>query len=226
MVKAVGGGGGRGLRAVHEARDLADAYARCRSEAGTAFGIDAVYVERLMRGARHVEIQVVGDGDGVASLGERDCSVQRRFQKLVEIAPSPALPGALRAALTDAALRLAGALRYRNLGTFEFLVGDAAASPPWVFIEANPRLQVEHTVSEAVTGLDLVQMQLRIASGASLAEPRPCRRARRRRSAATPCNGGSTPNVRRRRGRRGRPTGRLERFDLPSGPGLRCDTHA
>jgi acetyl/propionyl-CoA carboxylase alpha subunit/acetyl-CoA carboxylase carboxyltransferase component len=225
MVKAVGGGGGRGLRAVHEARDLAEAYARCRSEAGSAFGIDSVYVERLMSGARHIEVQVVGDGDGVASLGDRDCSVQWRFQKLVEIAPAPALPRGLRTALTDAALRLAGALRYRSLGTFEFLVGDAAASPQWVFIEANPRLQVEHTVSEAVTGLDLVQMQLRIASGASLAElglaagETAARRGyavQWRINAEAPDSTGQTQPA----------TGRLERFDLPSGPGLRCDTHA
>lgn len=125
MVKAIGGGGGRGMRAVLRAEDLAEAHARCVSEARAAFGVDGVYVERLMLNARHIEVQVLGDGSAVASLGERECTLQRRFQKLVEIAPSPSLSQAVRAQLTDAALRMARAVGYRGLGTFEFLVGGA-----------------------------------------------------------------------------------------------------
>jgi acetyl/propionyl-CoA carboxylase alpha subunit len=158
MVKAIGGVvAGRGMRAVLKAEELPEAHARCVSEAKAAFGIDGVYVERLMRNARHIEVQVLGDGQSVASLGERECTLQRRFQKLVEIAPSPSLPEALRAQVTQAALRMAKTVGYRGLGTFEFLVDAESSSLPFVFIEANPRLQVEHTVTEAVTGLDLVQ---------------------------------------------------------------------
>jgi acetyl/propionyl-CoA carboxylase alpha subunit len=127
MVKAIGGGGGRGMRAVLNAQALPEAHARCMSEAKAAFGIEGVYVERLMRNARHIEVQVLGDGTAVASLGERECTLQRRFQKLVEIAPSPSLPEALRAQVTQAALRMAKTVGYRGLGTFEFLV-DAASS--------------------------------------------------------------------------------------------------
>jgi acetyl/propionyl-CoA carboxylase alpha subunit/acetyl-CoA carboxylase carboxyltransferase component len=225
MIKAVGGGGGRGIRAVHSRAGVAEAYERCRSEAGAAFGVDGVYVERLMAGARHVEIQIVGDGANVASLGDRECTLQRRFQKLVEIAPSATLPENIRAAITEAALCLAAQVNYRNLGTFEFLVDADSSSPlPWVFIEANPRLQVEHTVSEAVTGLDLVQMQLQLASGASLGELgiAPGQTAARRGFAvqwrihaeSIDAAGRALPSQ-----------GRVERFELPSGPGVRCDTH-
>ncbi|MFL6751649.1 MAG: biotin carboxylase N-terminal domain-containing protein, partial [Sphingomicrobium sp.] len=125
MIKAVGGGGGRGMRAVTDAKELPAAYARCVSEA-RGFGVEGVYVERLMRHARHVEVQVIGDGDAVMSLGERECSLQRRFQKLVEIAPSPSLAEPLRERLVQAALTMARAAAYRSLGTFEFLV-DAAS---------------------------------------------------------------------------------------------------
>jgi acetyl/propionyl-CoA carboxylase alpha subunit/acetyl-CoA carboxylase carboxyltransferase component len=165
MIKAVGGGGGRGMRAVYSDADLAAVYERCRAEAGAAFGIDTVYVEALIADARHIEIQVVGDGTGaVVHLGERECSLQRRHQKLVEIAPSPSLPRRLREEMASAALRMAQAVGYRALGTFEFLVsGDS-----FHFIETNARLQVEHTVTEAVTGIDLVRTQLLIAGGATL----------------------------------------------------------
>ena len=176
MIKAVAGGGGRGTRAVSSADQVAAAFERCRSEAQGAFGDGALYVERMVTRARHVEVQIVGDGTEVVQVGERECSAQRRHQKLVEIAPAPGLPGALRARIIDAAQRVAAAAGYRGLGTFEFLVdaddsgddsGDAVA---FYFVEANPRLQVEHTVTEAVTGLDLVQAQLGIAGGRSLAE--------------------------------------------------------
>lgn len=169
MVKAVAGGGGRGMRAVTDPAGLDDAWTRCASEARAAFGSDSLYVEELIAAARHVEIQILGDGSGtVTQLGERDCTVQRRHQKLMEVAPSPTLPAATRAALAAAAVRMAAAVRYRGLGTFEFLV-DAADPARWLFIEANPRLQVEHTVTEEIYGVDLVQAQIRLAADESLA---------------------------------------------------------
>src|SRR5580704_12691608 len=164
MVKAVAGGGGRGLRPVTRQADLAGAMRRCASEAASAFGDGAVYVEQLLVPARHIEIQVIGDGTGaVAVLGDRDCSLQRRRQKLVEIAPAP-ISDALRARLSEAALALAGSVRYAGLATAEFLVEDDTIA----FLEVNPRLQVEHTVTEQVTGLDLVELALRVADGATL----------------------------------------------------------
>lgn len=224
MVKAIGGGGGRGMRAVLNADELPEAHARCMSEAKAAFGIEGVYVERLMRNARHIEVQVLGDGQAVASLGERECTLQRRFQKLVEIAPSPSLPEALRAQVTQAALRMAKTVGYRGLGTFEFLVDAASATLPFVFIEANPRLQVEHTVTEAVTGLDLVQLQIAVASGQPLSAlgievdrtaPQRGFAVQWRINAETlDAQGNARPSG-----------GTLARFDLPSGPGVRVDTH-
>ncbi|GER20405.1 carboxyl transferase domain-containing protein [Variovorax boronicumulans] len=224
MVKAIGGGGGRGMRAVLNAEELPEAHARCMSEAKAAFGIEGVYVERLMRNARHIEVQVLGDGSAVASLGERECTLQRRFQKLVEIAPSPSLPEPLRAQVTQAALRMAKAVGYRGLGTFEFLVDAASTTLPFVFIEANPRLQVEHTVTEAVTGLDLVQLQIAVASGDTLdalgveagrTAPQRGFAVQWRINAETlDAQGNARPAG-----------GTLARFDLPAGPGVRVDTH-
>jgi acetyl/propionyl-CoA carboxylase alpha subunit/acetyl-CoA carboxylase carboxyltransferase component len=163
MVKAVAGGGGRGLRPVTREEDLAEAMRRCSSEAAAAFGDGAVYVEQLLPDARHVEVQVLGDGTGaVTVLGDRDCSIQRRRQKLVEIAPAP-LEEQVRARLWQAAVALLGT-GYTGLATVEFLVRDDTVA----FIEVNPRLQVEHTVTEQVTGLDLVELALRVASGQKL----------------------------------------------------------
>ena len=143
---------------------------RCQSEAEAAFGIADVYVEAFMAKARHVEVQIIGDEHGaVSNLGERECSAQRRNQKLVEIAPAPALDSGLRDRMIDAATTLAKQEGYQSLGTFEFLVNSSATGPEFVFIEANARLQVEHTVTEAVTGFDLVQSQIQVAMGASLA---------------------------------------------------------
>ena len=175
MVKAVSGGGGRGMRVVRTTDALDDAYARCQSEALAAFGNGDVYVERFVPDARHIEVQIVGDGTGlVTHLWERECTLQRRHQKLVEVAPSPSLDPTLRERIIAAAVRMAEAVGYRSLGTFEFLVdgGGTGADRAFVFIEANPRLQVEHTVTEAVTGIDLVQTQLRIAAGGDAAGPR------------------------------------------------------
>jgi acetyl/propionyl-CoA carboxylase alpha subunit/acetyl-CoA carboxylase carboxyltransferase component len=169
IVKAIGGGGGRGMRIVRSPEELVEALARCRSEALSGFGNGDVYVEALVDRARHVEVQIVGDGTGsVSHLGERDCSIQRRHQKLIEIAPAPGLANGVRDAICTGASRMAGELRYRGVATVEFLVdidtGDA------MFIEANPRLQVEHTVTEEVIGVDLVATQLRIAQGATLTD--------------------------------------------------------
>ncbi|MDT6964650.1 carboxyl transferase domain-containing protein [Cupriavidus sp. SZY C1] len=227
VIKAVGGGGGRGMRVVRRREDLAEAYARCRSEAASAFGIDALYAERLVARARHIEVQIVGDGSAVVALGERDCTLQRRFQKLVEIAPSPVLKPALREQIVKSALRLARRVNYRSLGTFEFLVEetDAGEQRDVVFIEANPRLQVEHTITEQVTGVDLVAVQLGVAAGRTLADlgldpaapPQPRGYAVQVRVNAemTDAQGMARPAH-----------GRLERFDAPSGPDVRVDTHA
>ncbi len=168
VIKAVAGGGGRGMRVVRSPDELPQAFERCQSEARASFGRADVYVERRVVRARHVEVQVAGDGSGaVVALGERECSIQRRHQKLIEIAPAPGLPDGLRERLSAAALRIAESARYAGLGTFEFLV-DAAGE--FAFLEANPRLQVEHTVTEEVTGVDLVVLQLELAAGRTLAE--------------------------------------------------------
>lgn len=169
MVKAVSGGGGRGMRIVETPADLADAFARAASEAKAAFGADALYLEELIRPARHIEVQILGDRDGAVShLFERECSLQRRHQKLVEIAPAPGLDPDLRDRILAAAVALARAAKTTTLCTFEFLVEPGSGR--FVFMEANPRLQVEHTVTEEVMGVDLVQSQIRLAAGASIAE--------------------------------------------------------
>ncbi|RKR69638.1 biotin-dependent enzyme [Acidovorax sp. 94] len=224
VIKAIGGGGGRGMRAVASADDLPAAYARCRSEAQAAFGVDGVYVERLMGNARHIEVQVLGDGREVIALGERECTLQRRFQKVVEIAPSPSLPAVLRERITTAALSMARAVQYEGLGTFEFLVDLASSDLPFVFIECNPRLQVEHTITEEVTGVDLVQAQIALAAGRTLqdigldpaAPPAVLGFAVQWRINAETLDaqGNATPG-----------SGTLSRFDLPAGPGVRVDTH-
>jgi acetyl/propionyl-CoA carboxylase alpha subunit/acetyl-CoA carboxylase carboxyltransferase component len=173
IIKAVAGGGGRGTRAVMAASEIDQAFKRCQSEAKAAFGREDVYVEEFIPRARHIEVQILGDGTGaVAHLGERECSVQRRFQKVVEIAPSPNLDDKLRQDIIAAAIRFARSVRYGNLGTFEFLVDTTGrvGAQPFIFIEANARLQVEHTVTEEVTGVDLVQTQIRLASGSRLSE--------------------------------------------------------
>src|SRR3954465_2985920 len=153
MIKAIAGGGGRGMRIVDDASKLDDAYARCQSEARAAFGCGDVYVERLIRRARHIEVQIIGDRHGAIShLWERECTIQRRNQKLIEVAPSPSLKEGLRSRIIEAPKQIASAARYDNLGPFEFLV-DADAhgnDEPYAFIEANPRLQVAHTVTEEV----------------------------------------------------------------------------
>ncbi|MGH7785982.1 MAG: carboxyl transferase domain-containing protein, partial [Candidatus Binatia bacterium] len=217
----------RGLRVVREAAALDAAYARCRSEAQQAFGRDEVFAEQLMPHARHIEVQIIGDGSGaVSQLGERECSLQRRHQKLVELAPCPSLSPRLRARLAGDAVRLATAVRYLNAGTVEFLVdagaGDDAA---YAFLELNPRLQVEHPVTEAVLGLDLVHTQLRLAAGDSLT-------ALGLEQAAVPAPRGYAIEVRINSetiaadGTVQSTGGTLTAFELPAGPGVRVDTAA
>lgn len=223
-VKAVAGGGGRGIRFASSPEQLREAFARCRAEAAAAFGSDAIYVEEYVAAARHVEVQIIGDGEAVAHVWDRDCTLQRRNQKLIEIAPAPDLPESLRRAMRDAALRMAQAAHLRGLATFEFLVRPAVkkAPPRFAFIEANARLQVEHTITEEITGLDLVSTQIKLAEGAALAElgldqerippPRGVAVQIRINGETIDARGGVRSN--------GAP---LTRFDPPSGPGVRID---
>ncbi|MEW6090014.1 carboxyl transferase domain-containing protein [Parvibaculum sp.] len=223
MLKALAGGGGRGMRAVTNPADLPEAYERCRSEAQAAFGSGDIYVEKLIRKARHIEIQIVGDGRNIIDLGERECTLQRRNQKVVEIAPSPTLDEGLRKRLIEAARRLAGAANYKGLGTFEFLIDMEAKSADGAiaFMEANPRLQVEHTVTEEVTGVDLVKTQLRIAAGATLKDVG---------LSEVPAARGHAIQLRVNMERMTEagdavPTGGVvTAFTPPSGPGIRVDT--
>ena len=167
LVKAVGGGGGRGMKRVDRLQDLATALATASAEAGAAFGDARVYLERYVERGRHVEVQILGDGRGqVIHLGERDCSVQRRYQKLIEETPAPDLPAALRQQMLDAAVRLGERLDYRGAGTVEFLYD--APRQAFYFLEVNARIQVEHPVTEMVTGVDLVAEQIAIAEGRGL----------------------------------------------------------
>ncbi|SDL77483.1 acetyl-CoA carboxylase family protein [Pseudomonas indica] len=218
MLKALAGGGGRGMRAVREASELEEAYARCQSEARTAFGNGDLYVERLIENAPHIEVQVIGDGHRVTHLWERDCSLQRRHQKLIELAPSPGLDAALRQRILDAALTLAEATHYQGIGTFEFLVD--AARGDFVFMEANPRIQVEHTVTEAITGVDLLHAQLRLAACARLDELG---------LAQPPATRGSAIQLRinlesmQADGSARSSGGTLAAYEPPSGPGIRVD---
>ena len=170
IVKAAFGGGGRGMRVVDSPDQLASRLDEAQKEAQLAFGNGAVFLERYIKRARHVEVQILADAHGnVAHLFERDCSVQRRHQKVVEVAPAPNLSTTLRTALCAAAMKLAKQAGYVNAGTVEFLVD--ADTGDWFFIEVNPRIQVEHTVTEIVTGIDLVRSQILISQGCALHEP-------------------------------------------------------
>ena len=170
LVKAAGGGGGRGMKLVEQAEELAATMDMASAEAEAAFGDARVYLERYVRSGRHIEVQVLGDGEGrVIHLGERDCSVQRRYQKLVEETPAPHLPPATRAAMHEAAVRFAARLSYRGAGTVEFLYD--VPRDAFYFLEMNARIQVEHPVTEKVTGIDLVAEQIAIADGRGLGVP-------------------------------------------------------
>lgn len=224
MLKAKAGGGGRGMRVITSPEALAEAWPGCQSEAEKAFGSNELYAETYLPNARHIEVQIIGDQAGaVAHLWERDCTLQRKFQKIIEIAPAPHLPVTLRERLIEAATMMAAAQGIRGLATFEFLVTEDYEK--FFFIEANPRLQVEHTVTEAITGLDLVALQIQLASGKTLADlnlttaeiPQPkgfAIEARITAEKSTP-EGLVTPT-----------TGTLEIFTPACGPGIRVDTHA
>jgi pyruvate carboxylase len=192
IIKAAFGGGGRGMRVVHKAADLDSLLDEAQGEAGRAFGNSAVFLEKYIPRAKHIEVQILGDQHGnVIHLHERDCSVQRRHQKVVEVAPSFGLPESVVTELCEAAARIAREIRYDNAGTIEFLYD--LDRHEWFFIEMNPRIQVEHTVTEVITGLDLVRAQILIAQGHALHSPevgmpaRPtCRATATRSSAASP----------------------------------------
>jgi acetyl-CoA carboxylase, biotin carboxylase subunit len=215
LLKAVAGGGGKGMRLVDSPDELESAYQTAASEADAAFGDPGLYLEKAVVPARHVEVQVLADGEGgVLTLGERECSIQRRHQKLIEESPSPALTPEKREAMEDAAERACKAIDYRNAGTFEFLLGPGG---DFYFIELNARLQVEHPVSELTTGIDIVREQVRIAAGARLAR---VGRADRRGHAIEIRINAEDP------ARGFLPTpGTVTRFRPASGPGVRVDTH-
>jgi acetyl-CoA carboxylase, biotin carboxylase subunit len=215
LLKAVAGGGGRGMRLVASADELESAFATASGEAEAAFGDGSIYLEKALVPARHVEIQVLADRQGgVLTLGERECSIQRRHQKLVEESPSPALTPESREAMEAAAERACVATTYTNAGTLEFLLGPGG---DFYFIELNARLQVEHPVSELVTGIDIVHEQLRIAAGEQLGHtgraPRRGHAIELRINAEDSANG-FAPSP-----------GRIERLRMPGGPGVRLDTH-
>ena len=216
MVKAVAGGGGRGMRIAHNDISLVQAVRQGRTEAEAAFKDGRVYLEKRIEAARHVEVQILGDNDGnVLHFWERDCSLQRRYQKLVEESPSPTISDRTRGKLCDAAVRVAREAAYTSAGTVEFLV---APDETFYLLEVNARIQVEHPVTEAVTGADLVQLQIRAAAGERL-------RLRQRdipqaghaiecRINAEDCSNGFRPSP-----------GPIETFRVPGGPGVRVDTH-
>jgi acetyl-CoA carboxylase biotin carboxylase subunit len=214
LLKAAAGGGGKGMRVVASEEELEGAFASARAEADAAFGGGATYVEKLVSPARHVEIQVLCDAvGGVLTLGERECSIQRRHQKLVEESPSAALDSTTREQMEATVARACEAIGYRNAGTFEFLVGPDGA---FYFIEVNCRLQVEHPVSELVTGIDIVREQIRIAAG----EPLAATGRAARRGHAIECRINAEDPT---RGFLPAP-GTITHLELPLGPGVRVDT--
>jgi acetyl-CoA carboxylase biotin carboxylase subunit len=215
LLKASAGGGGKGMRLVRDPDQLEAAFGMASMEAEAAFGDGSLYLEKAVSPARHVEIQVLADGQaGVLTLGERECSIQRRHQKLIEESPSPALDSETREAMEAAAERACHAIGYRNAGTFEFLLGPDRS---FYFIELNARLQVEHPVTELVTGIDLVREQLRVAAGEPLEHTG---RAERRGHAIEIRLNAEDP-----RNDFAPAPGRVTRFRPPLGPGVRLDTH-
>ena len=217
LIKAVGGGGGRGMKRVDRLEDLADAMKLAAAEAGAAFGDARVYLERFVARGRHVEVQILGDGEGhVVHLGDRDCSVQRRYQKLIEETPAPGLSAGFRARIHDAGAQFAERLSYRSAGTVEFLVD--VERDAFYFLEMNARIQVEHPVTEAVTGVDLVAEQIAIADGRGL---RLKQADIKRDGCAIECRINAEDP-----GRDFQPSpGTVRTVVWPSGEGVRVDTH-
>ncbi len=216
LLKAVAGGGGRGMRVVREPAELERAFNDASREARTAFGNGAMYAERFLSEVRHIEIQILGDGNRVLHLGERDCSTQRRNQKLIEESPSPVLDEALRAKIGAAAVKLASHVGYTSAGTIECILDEAAGE--FYFMEMNTRIQVEHPVTEMVTGVDLVKQQILIAAGQPLSLVQDDIKLRGhaiecRINAEDPANG-FMPNP-----------GRVGQYHAPGGPGVRVDSH-
>lgn len=214
IIKAAAGGGGRGMRVVHTESALLNSLFVTRSEAKAAFGDDTVYIEKFLEHPRHIEIQVIGDGKGKAiHLGDRDCSLQRRHQKVVEEAPAPNIPEKLRVRVADACVKACENMKYRGAGTFEFLYENEQ----FYFIEMNTRVQVEHPVTEMITGIDIIKEQLRIASGLGLSVTQrdvhfhghafECRINAEDASTFMPC------------------PGKINYFHAPGGPGVRMDSH-
>jgi acetyl/propionyl-CoA carboxylase alpha subunit/acetyl-CoA carboxylase carboxyltransferase component len=223
MLKAIAGGGGRGIRRIDHLQDLEPAFELCASESLRAFGNGELYVEQFLGDARHLEVQALGDGGGAVShLWDRECSLQRQRQKIIEIAPAVGLSDATRERLFEAASLIARAVGLRNLATFEFLVDQTGQGEAFVFMEANPRLQVEHTVTEAVMGMDLVALQLRLAAGASLESlrlsqadippPRGFAVQTRVNMETMQADGSAKPAA-----------GTLAAYEPPAGPGVRVD---
>ena len=223
LIKAISGGGGRGMRVVSKLADLKESFERASSEAKASFDSPDLYVEEFLKDYRHIEIQILGDGSGnVIHLHERECSIQRRHQKLIEIAPSPSLNQDLKKRMIDASLALGKKIKYEGLATIEFLVN--VEKEDFRFIECNPRLQVEHTVTESITSLDLVKLQIQIASGKSLTqlklnqdqikEPRGFAIQSRVNMETIGKDGNANPGG-----------GIFESFDLPSGPNVRADSY-
>ena len=215
ILKAAAGGGGRGMRICGDESALLGAFDTARSEAERAFGSADVYIEKYLEHPRHIEIQVFGDTQGrIVALGERDCSIQRRHQKLIEESPSPAITQVIRSAMGEAAIKLCQAVSYVNAGTIEFLFQDGR----FYFMEMNTRIQVEHPVTEEVTGIDLVKEQIRVANGEPLSVPQGDFRLRGhamefRINAEDPVTFAPNP-------------GKIREFHLPGGPGVRVDTAA
>ena len=214
ILKAAAGGGGRGMRICWEEDELQTQYETARNEAERAFGVPDVYLEKYLERPRHIEIQVFGDTHGrIVALGERECSIQRRHQKLIEESPSPAVNDDLRRRMSEAAVRLCQAVNYVNAGTIEFLYQDGE----FYFMEMNTRIQVEHPVTEEVTGIDLVKEQIRVAAGEPLSVPQGDFRLRGhamefRVNAEDPVTFAPNP-------------GKIRELHLPGGPGVRVDTH-